>query len=231
MKKLLAVVVLSVSSVASLCAQTRISNMINRTNGGSTSLVEKMGKKDSEAATGTPYVSPAFILATISNVKETILVKYNAYSDEMEIDNGDGKIFVLPKEDDFNTITLKTGTVYKLLDYKNSDDVNVKGYMVEKTTVNGVTLLKKEKINLIAEKQPINGYGSYVPPRYDKQSEEYYLLLKNNRVVSFPKNKKKLQELFPGQAEKINSYLKENDLSFKKENDMVKLTQFLSTLS
>ncbi|AWA29552.1 hypothetical protein HYN48_05315 [Flavobacterium magnum] len=209
----------------------RLSGKINTTNGGSSELAEKIGKKESAAATGTPYVLPNFVLAQISNVKETILVKYNAYSDEMEIDNGDGKIFLLPKQDDFNTVTLKTGTVYRLVDYKNSENVSAKGYMVEKTTVNGVTLLKKEKVTLIPEKQPMNGYGSYTPPRYDKQSEEYYLMLKNNSVVSFPKNKKKLQELFPEQAEKINTYLKENDLSFKKENDMVKLTEFLSTLS
>lgn len=233
MKNLLIVVAACALSTATLSAQntTRLTNMLNTTNGGSANLAEKIGKKESEAATGSPYILPTFVLANISNVKEMILVKYNAYSDEIEVDNGDGKIFILPKQEDLNTITLRTGNTYKLVDFKDSDGHETKGYMLEKTTVNGITLLKKEKITLIPEKQPMNGYGSYVPPRYDKPSEEYYLLLKSGKVVMFPKNKKKLQELFPEQKEKIDSYLKENDLSFKKENDMVKLTEFLSTLS
>ncbi|OYU82219.1 MAG: hypothetical protein CFE23_00415 [Flavobacterium sp. BFFFF1] len=233
MKKLLILATISVMSVTVVSAQSnmRLTSKLNTTNGGSADLAEKIGKKESQSATGSPYTLPSFVLASISNVKEMILVKYNAYTDEMEVDNGDGKIFILPKEQDFNTITLKTGTVYKYLQYNNSENESVKGYMVETTTVNGVTLLKKERVTLIPEKQPMNGYGSYAPPRYDKQSEEYYLLLKNNKVVSFPKNKKKLQELFPEQKEKIDTYLKQNDLSFKKENDMVRLTQFVATFS
>lgn len=233
MRKLLMVLTVSTSCIYGLSAQSnmRLSSKLNTNNGGTSELVDKIGKKETSSATGSPYILDTFVLSNISNATDMMLVKYNAYSDEMEVDKGDGKITTLPKQDDFNTITLKTGTVYKLVDFKNSDNLDTKGYMVEKVTLNGITLLKKEKINLIPEKQPMNGYGSYVPPRYDRQSDEYYLLLKNGKVVLFPKNKKKLQELFPEQKEKIDSYLKENDLSFKKENDMVKLTQFLSTLS
>ncbi len=230
MKKLLLTVILSTFTFVGGFSQI-LSNVLNTTAGGTISLSEKTGKKESGSATGSPYVINAFTLGTINGIAETMLMKYNAYADEIEIDNGDGKVFILPKSNDFNVITLKTGVVYKYHDYTDVKGSNVQGYLIEKATKNNVTLLKKEKILLMPERHPVNGYENYVPPKFERVDDEFYLQLKNKSIVSFPKSKKKLQELFPNQKTEIETYLKANDLSFKKENDMIKIAEFVATLS
>src|SRR5690606_17138349 len=107
---------------------------------------------------------------------------------------------------------------------------DVKGYMLEKLNANGVSLLKKEQVILLPERQPVNGYGSYVPPKFEKGSDEYYLELKDKSVVAFPKNKKKLTELFADKKSDIDSFFKANKISFKTEHDMIAITKFSSML-
>jgi hypothetical protein len=220
--------VMTIGAFAQGMGRQDLTNYFNR-EGGSFNLRQKVGAKEADNATGSPYLTSSFTLGTISNVEEALLVKYNAYTDEIELDNGNNKTFILPKDEEFNTITLKTGGVYRLFNYKN-DGKDVKGYLLEKLNVNEVSLLKKEQIILIPERQPVNGYGSYVPAKFEKGSDEYYLQLKDKSVVAFPKSKKKLIEIFPAKKSEIETFLKSNKVSFKGEQDMMTITNFIATL-
>ena len=197
---------------------------------GRGALMQKVGKKETDNATGSPYVMNTFAAGNINGVAEMILVKYNAYTDEIELNNGDDKVFILPKDSLFNTITLRTGSTYKYVTYSDDDNKPVTGYMAEKSSVNGVRLLAKEKIILMPEKQPVNGYGAYAPAKFERVNDDYYLQLKDNKIVEFPKNKKKLAALFQNQTAAIDAFFKTNKVSFKDSSDLIRITNFIATL-
>lgn len=212
-------------------ARADLYNYFNSTKAGVGSLMEKVGAKEKDNATGSPYILKTFSLGNINGVEGTILIKYNAYSDVIELNNGDDKVFILPKDQEFNTISLKISShSYKLFNYRDINNEEVNGYLLEQVSENGISLLKREKIILIPEKQPQNGYGTFSPAKYERVADDYYLQLKEKNIVPFPKNKKKLQHLFTAQKDAIDAFFKTNDLSFKEEQDMVKITQFIATL-
>lgn len=232
MKKIflvLAFVMLFINSFGQ--ARADLYNYFNSTKAGVGSLMEKVGEKETDNATGSPYILKTFSLGNINGVEGSILIKYNAYSDVIELNNGDDKVFILPKDQEFNTISLKASShPYKLFNYRDLKNEEVNGYLIEQVAENGVALLKREKIILIPEKQPQNGYGTFSPAKYERVTDDYYLQLKEKNIVPFPKNKKKLQQLFTTQKDAIDTFFESNELSFKEEQDMIKITQFIATL-
>ena len=60
-------------------------------------------------------------------------------------------------------------------------------------------------------------------------NDEYYLKLKDNSIVPFPKNKKGVLDLFPTQKQAIEDFIKANKTSFSTESSMMQLAQFISS--
>lgn len=192
----------------------------------------KLSSKDRyEKAVGSPYILEKFNLASISGVQNSVLVRYNAEADEMEIDNGDEKIYILPKSNEYNTITLKNGMYkYILTSYKDAKGLDSHGYLVEEFSENGLTLLKKEKVNFKKGKEAENSYAQDSPSKLVRAKDEFYFKNKEGQVAAFPTSKKEIIALYPSKKAEIEKFLKENDPSFKKEDDLVKVAKFISTL-
>ncbi len=219
---------LFLTATLSMTAQTRIINMLNRTNGSNFDLMQKINKKESQDAIGSPYVDNVFNLASISGVTDVVMVKYNAETDAIDINSGDDKIFELPKDSEFGTVTFKNGKAkYVLHSYVNEKGENVRGYLNEISAAPKAKFFKRERIALIPERQPSTGYDRYVPPKYDRVNDVYYLQVGENAPVVYPKNRKELVAMFPERKSEIEAYLKKNKTSFKKEQDLVLLTAFL----
>lgn len=183
-------------------------------------------------AVGSPYLFEKFYKAEIKNVPEIIMVRYNAESDVMEVEVNEGdQPMVLPKNETYEEIKIvATGMLFRLVNYKDLKGKENFGYLIEQKSKNGVVLYKKERTLFIPEKQPTNSYDVYSPPKLDKLSPEYVLDYKGN-INSFPKNKKGLVSLIPEKKQAIETYLKQNKVSFKDESDIIKLAEFLGSLN
>lgn len=192
----------------------------------------KMNSKDRyNEAIGSPYILEKFNLATISGVQNAVLVRYNAEADEMEIDNGDEKIYILPKSNEYNTVSLKNGFyTYVLSTYKDSKGADLHGYLIETFNENGITLLKREKISLKKGKPAENSYTQDSPTKLVRAKDEFYIKTKDGQINAFPTSKKELVALKPEKKTEIEKFLKDNDISFKKEDDLSKTAKFISTL-
>ena len=190
----------------------------------------KVLDKPKEKIVGTPYLNEVFMSSTISGVENIFLTRYNAFSDEVEV-SYDESIFVIPKEERYSTIYNKASD-YKLqlLRYNAEKDEYVYGYLFEIFSNDKVGFYKREQITLQEAREAPNGYSLPVPPKYNRKNEEYYLKMDAERVVPFPKSKKALLNLYASNEQKVSSYLKEEKISFKKEEDLLKLTKFLATL-
>lgn len=189
-----------------------------------------MGLHKYEKAVGSPYLDEKFNLANISGVQDLVLVRYNAESDEMDIDNGEQKLYTLPKSDEYNTITFRNGLyTFKLRDYIDSKGKPARGYLIEKFSNNGVALYRKERVIFMAGKEAINSYTTDTPPKLNRAREEFYLETKDGKIAEFP-NKKGLLSMFSGNKSEIEKFLKDNKIGFSKESDLIAITKFISNL-
>lgn len=185
-----------------------------------------------EEIEGSPYVDDKFTNVSISGVNGQVKSRYNAANDQVEIQDNEAKIYILPKENNYKTVSFYGGSYkLRLLEYTNSSDELVNGYLVELYSQNDVTLFRKDKIKLQAEKHSESSYGAaYSPPKYFKTKGEYYLQLKDGKTILMPKGKKQLQEILPAQKDAIATFFKANNYSFKEEADLIKIAEFVSTL-
>lgn len=204
-------------------AQMRISDFFDTP--VSIELIVKNNKRYDKIE-GTPYTNPVFMNGQLGENKQIFLLRYNAESDFIELKFDEENIYVVPKEIKFSNIKIGTNN-YKLSNYTDLKGQFVYGYLVEKTT-DSISLMKREKIMIKPEKKPTTGYDSYEPSRFVNMNDEYYLKLKDNSVVAFPKNKKGILELFPTQKQAIEDFIKTNKTSFTNESSMIQLTQFIA---
>ncbi|WP_312322980.1 hypothetical protein [Soonwooa sp.] len=61
------------------------------------------------------------------------------------------------------------------------------------------------------------------PNRFREEPDQYYLKLEDGKFVEFPKNKKKLIELFPDKKKSINDNVISNDFDFNTKKLIVSI--------
>lgn len=190
-----------------------------------------IGLEDKVDVEGSKYIQDDFNMATISIYSGyKFNVKYNAYDDEMEVQGKDNKSFALNKNEKSAEVTFVNNNItYGLFDYANSDGQKVPGYFQKLTVGETVALLKKEKIMFIEEKVSKTGYDTYRPPKYKRLNDQFFIKLKESPVaIEFPKNKKNIASLFPNKKDKILKFIKENKIKTNKEEDLIKLTNYIN---
>ena len=227
MKKLLLNTLLLSFTVFTGNAQ-RIMDTMDPTSSGALFRNDVLNKKDMTKIEGSAYLVDEFRSAEISGISQQIMVRYNAMTDMIEVQNEKKEVFSLMKKEPFNTITISSFTdKIKLVNYKTKvGDIN--GYLVELYNNNEVALYRRDKINLQKGKEAINSYSPATPARYVKANDEYHLSLKNETAVMMPKNKKEFQNIFPEKKEEIAIYLKKDNFSLKDEKSIVEMAKFIS---
>ena len=180
---------------------------------------------------GSPYLQLKFSLAQVENVAQKYYMRYNAYDDSFEFITPKNDTLVLDKIADFNTIHLiATDKTYKLVDYTNGKGKLVKGYLIDFYDKADFVLYKKESVNYYEGKIARTTLENNVPSRYTKLEDAFYLKNKEGTITEFPESKKQLIKLFPNNKEVLETFLKENKISFNKGEDRIKIVDFLATL-
>ncbi|WP_294250916.1 hypothetical protein [uncultured Chryseobacterium sp.] len=171
---------------------------------------------------GSPYQNKSFLPAKISgSPNENVSVRYNNYKDEIEFKKND-EIFSLPKKAEYSRIeVISTRQIIVLLNI--SDETN--GYFYELVKGNN-SLYKKSKTKFIDFVPASNGYTSDKPASFKTMDPEYYINIKNKFIK--PKNQKEIIEQFPDKKESLTSFFKSNKIKFDKEEDLIKLVNFLN---
>jgi hypothetical protein len=203
-------------------SQARIFDQLDPANSGSLMVNNERYEK----VQGFPYVTQTFMLGYIGVSKQNLLFRYNNEADNIEVKFDEEKVYVLTKEDKFGSVLIGQNN-YVLLNYTNLNGESIYGYLIEKNK-GAVSLMKRERIIIKKEKKVESSYDTYEPPKFVRGNDEFYLKLKDNSVVAFPKNKKGILELFPDQKQAIDDFIKTNKTSFTNESSMIQLVQFIS---
>lgn len=176
---------------------------------------------------GSPYHDKNFYKAKVSDNHEEVSVRYNNFRDEIEFQK-ESKILVLPKENTFSRIEIKSPKQTFIL-LNTNDDLNddLNGYFIE--LINGkYSLYKKEKIIFKDAVPAANSYASGKPASFKKLPSAYYIRTEHGTFIKKPKNQKDIIVQFPDKKERLNDFIKSNKIKFDKDEDLIKLVNFLN---
>lgn len=183
--------------------------------------------KETMAASGSMFTNDNYMPAKLSGNTQVILLRYNAYSDHFEMSNG-GKAEMLPKQAGVN-VTLNTGEVYSLQNYKTEDGEEITGYLNVISDTPKVKIFKRERIYLQGGRDADNGYNIAKAPSYKKAADEFYIQINGGNVV-FMDGKKDVANMVPGKSKEVLDFIKKNKIDLEDRQGLQKLGGYLDTI-
>lgn len=186
-------------------------------------------KAPSEPAQGTQYYIEKFTPANIDDSKEVALVRYNAYSDEMELKIND-EIMILEPKDDMDIRLVNNVAEYKFVKYKKEEGDNAQGYLIVISNNPNVTIYKQERIYLQSEQHPSVGYQKYKAPKYKELNPIYYIQMNDGPIVYMSDRRKDVYKLIPGKEKEVKKFIKDNRINVSDDEELKELGNYLSTL-
>jgi len=221
MNKKILISLLSISSILTFSQQSLSINQVTGTQAVFSTGADAKSFKY-EDISGSPYLDKKFYEAKVSDDYEKISVRYNSYKDEVEFQK-DGSPLVLPKETKFSRIEIGSPKQTIVL-LETNDDLS--GYFFE--LVNGKnSLYKKIRTKFVDFVPAPNGYTSDKPATFKMLDPVYYIKTEKG-FIKKPKNQKDIVEQFPDKKENLATFFKSNKIKFDKEEDLIKLVNFLN---
>jgi hypothetical protein len=154
--------------------------------------------------------------ATYKNIKlKYDLFKDQPYFKQKEADEGLYSFTETIKT--FTLINLNVEETY-MLGFPAVDNLTNDSYYLVLGQYQGNYLLKKT-IKTVSESRPYNSTST----EKTFMEQQVYYLLKDGKMSRFKPSKKEFLTYFPNQTEKINTYLKANDVDFKNAAELGKL--------
>jgi hypothetical protein len=186
-----------------------------------------------EDAVGSPYIEEEFLPVKIKSVGDKIYSgRYNAYLNEMEIIPGAGQspIALDFSNNDYEVHFLNLNKTYKTFNFESSRGVTKRGFLVIVSEQNDVMLLKEEIVKYYEKQAASSSYDQDKPAKFRREDDNYYIKLKSGRVVYLPSKDKDIAKAFPEHSKEIMAFVKKNKLKTKKEEDLIKVANYIGSL-
>lgn len=224
--KNLKLTVTGLSIFLSLAATAQVNTATIQTDGSQI----RQSKGTSQPATGSMYINERYMPAKVTGYDNNIMVRYNAYSDYFEIKNDQSdQVQNLPKNPEVEVTLVSTNNTYRVFEYKNEKGETNYGYLNVISEGPKVSFYKKELISLQPEFFPSNSYQTYKPANYKKEDNEYYIKL-NNEIMFLPSKSKHFAKMMDENDKEVKTFIKKNNIDLEKEQDLVKLAEYLETI-
>lgn len=181
-------------------------------------------------ADGSPYIDEDFKIIKIEQYEgQTFIGRYNAYNDEMEVKLGEDKIVALDNSSNYTVTFTNSSKKYKTYNYTSENGDLKQGFLVVVSEKDSVSLLKREQIKFYDKEKAASSYQKDKPATFRRESDTYYIKL-GEKVIFLPQKKKSLLDALMEYSDELKTFIKENKLNLKKEEDLIKITEYMSTL-
>lgn len=192
-----------------------------------------ISKEDLRNIQGSPYETGFFQPGNLYNndklVAPNIPLRYNIFSDEIEINNSfdsaNENVSVLLKSPEiFVSIS---NDVYVYVENMTSKDES--GYF--KVLFEGVhfDLYEKSSVTYVEKRFAETNYQQDQPARFVRK-DIYYLVNKKGRFFELPSNRRKFLSVFNEHNKEINSFIRDKKLDIKDKNHLTEITKYFNTL-
>lgn len=186
------------------------------------------------------YQYPAFTKGKITlndGRSNSCLFNLNFLSGEMEFLQGKDTLFIAEKKD-LNTIVFEKDTFYYHNTYLHLiRNGRIKVYINQRIGI--IDILKKGAMGTVNRSAASESYSYFNADKTSyamkineemvlKKIAEFYFSLPGKEFIPF--NRKNVSKIVPEKDDKIKEYLKANEIDFRSKEDIMKLTDFLSSL-
>ncbi|MGJ8591088.1 MAG: hypothetical protein ACSHXF_00990 [Aquaticitalea sp.] len=189
--------------------------------------------KSDKTIQGSPYIQDNYYPARITADSEQIFnVRYNAITDEMEINTEESTVQAINKNLPGITVTfLVDSKIYKSMSYLNEEGISVIGYLIPIINADSkVKLFIKESKKFTDSKPAKSSYQAAVPAKFISIDDVYYFNINDEMAKPLSNNKKEIASLFPKHEKNILNYIKSEKLNVKKKDDLIKLFTHINQL-
>ena len=159
-------------------------------------------------------------------------MRYNAFSDEMEVKLEENKIQYFNKTLSDVLITFSIENLnFTLLNYINSNEYLIKGYFVLLTdNIKELKLYAKKAVTFHKGKIAETHFHKDRPAQFKSINDEYYITINDDNAFELPSNKKDIAKLFPENSKDILNFIKKNKIKTSREADLIELINYINTL-
>lgn len=172
---------------------------------------------------GTPYLTEDFQNGRIyveNNTPYAARLRYNAYQDEIQVQNGEGITSLFKRESLWAELGVKT---FKYFRYQTNSGI-ANGYFVELNPGSTRLLKRCEKVFREAQ-EASSSYSQDKPARFD-DVVSYYLLHNQNPAQKVRLRKNDILEILG--SEEAEAYVKKKKLKLKSEEAVIELLYYLN---
>lgn len=184
-------------------------------------------------AIGSPYINENYQWVKIINFPDKSFEgRFNAYNNEMEIKISANQepIALDIANNDYEVHFINENKIYKTFDYKLNRGITKRGFLIVVFSEDNVSLLKEEVIKFYDIIPASTSYDQDKPAKFRREDDNYYLKLKSGRIVYLPLKDKEIAKAFPEHSKEIMAFVKKNKLKTKKEEDLIKVANFIGSL-
>lgn len=209
-------------------------------NGYAGAAFSEMRKKTNVPTTletvGSVYIDESFSPCNVYYNDELVgnfYYRHNAYNDEVEI-----KDTKYTEEPETSLATIKelklvadNGKELSLKAYKNKKDVVRNGYMYKLNEGDKYNLFFKNSVKFTEGTRPVNSMVRATPNKFSHFTE-YYFMKDGDNLAYYIGNKKSefLREFEKDKRDSLASYIKEEKINLKKEEDLMKVFNYLNSI-
>ncbi|MEM6721723.1 MAG: hypothetical protein AAF611_20510 [Bacteroidota bacterium] len=188
-----------------------------------------------EIADGSQYFDEQFREIKVASSAERVKARYNAFFDEMEIQNENGtEVGYLNKfyhQD--KLIFTDEGTEYKILDAYADPEISALGYYEVLYEGSYVSLYKKhaKKLAIGLEQSVYMTPPPEVITEFQELKTEYYVEFNKNGIAKkLGRTRGAVARLFGDDKRIIKEYMKENKLKVIRDEDLIKIMTYVNSL-
>ncbi len=179
---------------------------------------------------GEPYFKKTFANGNImykdSLSLGTYLMRYNAFTDEIEVKNGTTTNVI--NKADYIRITLD-GKKYVLLNFETNKSTNQQGFFIEKLKDSFASLYLRQYKTIKQGQEAKTSFHENTPSRFIDH-EMYFLKFGNNLPLPVKLRKKIILKSFPNKNKELKEYVSEKKLNIETENDLISLITYYNSL-
>jgi hypothetical protein len=180
---------------------------------------------------GTPFLNDRFVkgslVTTDSIMFKNVPLRYNIFKDEMEFKFGEGdppRIIGNPRSFLFFYLEDQTFTYLTFIENNKPGQ----GYFEVLNQGQCQLLLRRQ--TAYAEPEKARGYIESRPARFEQRRNAYYLKFGKQLPGAVNLNRRDVLRAFGDKQEEIAGYAKENKLSFRNLEDLIKITRYYNLL-
>ena len=174
---------------------------------------------------GSPFLNEEFTEGEVITERGTfnpLRMRYNVYTDAIQFDLGNQMLYLDPQPL-IKQVKLN-GMTFKVKEYPFQSAVR-RGFL-EELAVGRYSLYAKKNISLRKAEPPKALQSEGTPPKLIMLSDTYFLEMPDDELVKVKDLKDVLSQL--DGAEEIKDFIKKEKLSNKKQEDLVRLVNFIN---